>query len=64
MIRTLALIAIVSLALAVGCIDGALAIMGGPFWVDETGQVHRVDWRGAQARHAALRLHRLTPPTA
>lgn len=45
MIRTLLIIAAVSLVLAVGCLAGVVASAGGPFWIDETGQVHRVDWR-------------------
>lgn len=53
MIRTLALIAAVSLVLAVGCIDGALAIMGGPFWFDEDGVVRRTDFRPHRTPGAA-----------
>ena len=45
MIRTLLIVAAVSLVLAVGCLAGVVASAGGPFWIDETGQVHRVDWR-------------------
>jgi hypothetical protein len=40
MIRTLFLVAVVSLGLAVACMDAVFTIVGGPFWIDETGTVH------------------------
>ncbi|QUD89467.1 GIN domain-containing protein [Phenylobacterium montanum] len=44
MIRTLALIAAVSFVLAIGCFAGVMASAGGPFWIDDSGQVHRGTW--------------------
>lgn len=52
MIRTLLLIAVTSFVLAVGSLTAAVAIVGGPFWIDENGQVHKGDWHGGrQWRH-------------
>lgn len=45
MIRTLVLVAVVSFVLAVGCIAGAFAIVGGPFNIDDGLRFHRVEWR-------------------
>ncbi len=53
MIRTLILIAAVSFVLAVGCIAGAAASIGGPFWIDDTGTIHRIDWRDWHTRHGS-----------
>jgi len=44
-IRTLVLIAIVGFVLAVACFAGAFAIVGGPFFIDDTGHFHHTDWR-------------------
>ena len=44
MIRTLTLIAAVSFVLAIGCFAGVIAAAGGPFWIDDSGQVHRGEW--------------------
>jgi hypothetical protein len=40
MIRTLAIMAAVSFALAIGCFAGAFAIAGGPFSIDENWRYH------------------------
>jgi hypothetical protein len=40
MIRTLVLVAAVSLGLAVACMDAVFTIVGGPFWIDDGGTVH------------------------
>lgn len=40
MIRTLAVIALVSFVLAVGCLAGALAVAGGPFTIDDDLRFH------------------------
>ena len=45
MIRTLALVAIVSFVLAVGCFAGAIAIAGGPFSIDDGWRFHHIQWR-------------------
>jgi len=40
MIRTLAIVALVSFVTAVGCLAGALAIAGGPFYFDHDLRYH------------------------
>ena len=42
MTRTLVLVAVVSLGLAVACMDAVFTIVGGPFWIDDSGVVHVV----------------------
>ncbi|HEY2662090.1 MAG TPA: DUF2807 domain-containing protein [Caulobacteraceae bacterium] len=44
MIRTLCLIAAFSFVLAVGCFAGVIASAGGPFFIDDRGVVHHIDW--------------------
>ena len=44
MIRTLALIAVVSFVLAIGCLAAAFAIAGGPFSIDDGWRFHRGHW--------------------
>jgi hypothetical protein len=43
-IRTLVILAIVSFLLSVGCLAGAFAIAGGPFYIDPGFQFHRDTW--------------------
>ncbi len=49
MIRTLVFIALVSFVLAMGSIAGALAIVGGPFSIDNTWRFHWETWSGLAA---------------
>jgi hypothetical protein len=44
MTRTLALVAIVSFVLAVGCFAASFAIVGGPFSIDDAWRFHRLSW--------------------
>ena len=44
MIRILAIIAAVSFVLAVVCLGSALALTGGPFYIDEHMTFHRGSW--------------------
>lgn len=44
MIRTLAIIALVSFVLSVGCLAGAFAIAGGPFSIDDNFHFHQGSW--------------------
>jgi hypothetical protein len=44
MIRTLFILAGVSLVVAVVCFAAAFAIVGGPFYIDNDGEFHRTGW--------------------
>jgi hypothetical protein len=44
MIRTLATIAVVGFVLAVSCFAGALAVAGGPFYIDDGLRYHGGAW--------------------
>jgi len=44
MIRVLAIIAAVSFVLSVVCLGSALAIAGGPFYIDDHMTFHRGAW--------------------
>jgi hypothetical protein len=44
MIRTLAIIAVVSFVMAVACLAAAFAITGGPFSIDDNLRFHRGTW--------------------
>lgn len=41
MIRTLAILAVVSFLLSVGCLAAAFALAGGPFYIDDGWRFHR-----------------------
>ncbi len=41
MIRVLVIVAVVSFVLAVGCLGGAFALVGGPFSIDDHMRFHR-----------------------
>jgi len=60
MIRTLAILAIVSFVLAVASFGVAFAIVGGPFYIDDEGQFHRTSWHEVSVvrRHVVLVTHR------
>ena len=45
MIRTLAITAAVSFAIAVGCFVSAFAVAGGPFFIDHHLRFHSHAWR-------------------
>jgi|HubBroStandDraft_1064217.scaffolds.fasta_scaffold554525_2 hypothetical protein len=44
MIRTLVILAVVSFVLSIGCLAAALAIAGGPFYIDQDLRYHRDGW--------------------
>jgi len=44
MIRTLVILAIVSFMLSIGCLAAAVAIAGGPFYIDQDLRYHRDGW--------------------
>ncbi len=46
MTRTLVLITVIGFVLAVACFAGALAIVGGPFSIDDGWRFHRQTWGG------------------
>ena len=45
MIRALFIAAAVSFVIAVCCFAAAFAIIGGPFYIDDSGRFHRTDWQ-------------------
>ena len=51
MIRTLLLVAAVSFVLAIGFFAGAIAIVGGPFYVDDGWHVRRTDLTDLDVEH-------------
>ena len=62
MTRTLALVAIVSFVLAVGCFAASFAIVGGPFSIDDAWRFHRQAWPDVgRARPAARAGSPATP---
>ena len=44
MIRTLVILAVVSFVLSIGCLAGAFAIAGGPFYIDPDLRFHHDTW--------------------
>ncbi|HEY2179132.1 MAG TPA: hypothetical protein VGH15_11160 [Caulobacteraceae bacterium] len=56
MIRALAIAAVISFVIAVCCFAAAFAIIGGPFYIDDSGRFHREDWRDVSY------VHRLPAP--
>jgi hypothetical protein len=54
MIRTLAIIAVVSFVLALACLATAFAITGGPFSIDDNLRFHRGAW--------SIKLSESAPP--
>jgi|GEM_PF-5001449 len=51
MTRTLTLVAIVGFVLALACFAGALAIVGGPFSIDDGWRFHHETWGGQAVEH-------------
>jgi hypothetical protein len=44
MIRTLIILAVVSFIVSIGCLATAVAIAGGPFYIDHDLRYHRDGW--------------------
>jgi len=58
MIRTLFILAGVSLVVAVVCFAAAFAIVGGPFYIDNDGEFHRTGWTDV-----SVVRHQIAPPS-
>ncbi len=53
MTRTLVLITVIGFVLAVACFASALAIVGGPFSIDDGWRFHRETWGGEAVERRA-----------
>ena len=51
MIRTLLLVAAVSFVLAIGFFAGAMAVVGGPFYIDDGWRFRRSDFSNLDVDH-------------
>ncbi len=56
MIRTLLLVAVVSFVLAIGFFAGAIAIVGGPFYLDDGWRVRRTYLTDLDVEHRSPTL--------
>ncbi len=64
MIRTLLLVAAVSFVLAIGFFAGAMAVVGGPFYIDDGWRFRRADISDLDIEHrspTAIRVSDVAP---